>query len=243
MNLRQVRLQFRTVSGRHDLVNADGADNGADFYINAGIRHLDRRTRFQKSLARSFHLVAAGTVSVRFQLCRAVKEVWVATTSERWQLRKISWQEIRQHYLYQPTTSVGVLNCYAPTYLRPAPEVLTSEQVTALDWITQYMDDVVTDGTHALYNSLLLAAPPTEEMMVEVVGLFHSTELSAATDSNMWTALWPELVVQAACLELEKMHRNTQGLQDWNNALEMALTEIEKDGVEEDIAGGGQMEG
>ena len=51
MNLLQIRQKFRTLSGRHDLVESDGSDNGADFYINAGQRHLDRLDETQKSPA------------------------------------------------------------------------------------------------------------------------------------------------------------------------------------------------
>lgn len=243
MNLRQVRLKFRDISGRYDLVSADGTDLGADFFINAGIRHLDRRSNFQKSVGRYFAKVAAGVSRVDTPRTRAITEVWAATREERWQLELKRWQDLRASYT-EPWASIttGVPRYYSPTYLRPVPEKLTNVELTALDWVTGYMD-VVTDGTHELYNSVLVLPPLNAEMMIEVVGLFYSDALSLDTDTNMWTDLWPELVVQAACLELEKVHRNTQGVQDWTNALEMSLVEIDKDGVEELTAGNAVMEG
>jgi hypothetical protein len=42
-NLFQLRLTFRGFSGRFDLVNTDGSDNGANFYINEAIKWLDSK--------------------------------------------------------------------------------------------------------------------------------------------------------------------------------------------------------
>jgi len=41
MTLVEIRAEFLKLSGRHDLVNDDGTNNGADFYINAGLRMLN----------------------------------------------------------------------------------------------------------------------------------------------------------------------------------------------------------
>ena len=88
MNLLQIRQQLRAVSGRFDLINADDSDNGANFYINAGQKYLDRLTTTQKSYGICYRFCAVGAHSVQFPYCRAVKEVWAATTTARWQLEK-----------------------------------------------------------------------------------------------------------------------------------------------------------
>ena len=44
MNLVQIRTTFTKLSGRLDLVDEYGNDNGADFFINGGIRLLNRLT-------------------------------------------------------------------------------------------------------------------------------------------------------------------------------------------------------
>ena len=44
MNLKQIRSKFVQLSGRLDLTTSYGKDNGADFFINAGIRLLNRLT-------------------------------------------------------------------------------------------------------------------------------------------------------------------------------------------------------
>lgn len=42
MDLSEVRAKFIQLSGRDDLVNADTTDNGANYFINAGQKFLDR---------------------------------------------------------------------------------------------------------------------------------------------------------------------------------------------------------
>ena len=75
MNLLQLRVKFREISGRFDLVNDDGSDNGADFFINEGRKYLDRLDETQKSWASCFRWLEIGKFSVSFPYCRAIKEV------------------------------------------------------------------------------------------------------------------------------------------------------------------------
>ena len=44
MNLKEIRAEFVKLSGRRDLTNQYGHDKGADFFINGGIRLLNRLT-------------------------------------------------------------------------------------------------------------------------------------------------------------------------------------------------------
>jgi len=105
MNLLQLRLQFRSISGRFDLVEEDGTDIGANFYINAGQRHLDRMDETQKSWGVAHRFCEVNYYSAQFNWCRAVKEVWAATTVARWQLEKKSLQDLIASYLTTPSPS------------------------------------------------------------------------------------------------------------------------------------------
>ena len=98
MNLLQVRTLFRRLSGKFDLVNADFSDNGADFFINEGSRFLDRLDENQKSWASAFRFIGVGRYSASIQHCRAIKEVWVATATARWQLTKMTLQDLISEY-------------------------------------------------------------------------------------------------------------------------------------------------
>ncbi|MCK5603341.1 hypothetical protein KAR91_15765 [Candidatus Pacearchaeota archaeon] len=44
MTLKEIRAKFVALSGRLDLMDSYGYDNGADFFINGGIRLLNRLT-------------------------------------------------------------------------------------------------------------------------------------------------------------------------------------------------------
>ena len=98
MNLLQIRTKFRELSGRFDLVNSDFSDNGADFFINEGRKFLDRLIKTQKSYASCFRFIEVGKFSAQFPYCRAIKEVWVMSTSARWQLKKVSLQNLISDY-------------------------------------------------------------------------------------------------------------------------------------------------
>ncbi|MBU2249370.1 MAG: hypothetical protein KKD77_21660, partial [Gammaproteobacteria bacterium] len=102
MNLLEIRQKFITFSGRYDLatttISSWDTDNGADFFINAGQRFLDRRFETAKTYGRRFDSVAAGSYYQVFQNCRAISEVWCNDSDERWKLRRYDKQTIRDNY-------------------------------------------------------------------------------------------------------------------------------------------------
>lgn len=75
MNLHEIRQQFKIASARYDLVNTDGSDNGADYYINCGQRFLD--SQIDTNQTEATHLVALGAnqFSVALQYARSIKAV------------------------------------------------------------------------------------------------------------------------------------------------------------------------
>ena len=99
MDLLGVRQQFIKLSGRYDLattnVETHDTDNGADYFINAGQRYLDRHFYTLKSIGRRFDAVAADSWYLTFQRCRAIKSVWCNDDEARWKLTKYDWDRIR----------------------------------------------------------------------------------------------------------------------------------------------------
>lgn len=100
MNLLQLRTQFIKESGRYDLVvdTVNYADNGADYYIQAGQRMLDNRQPTPKSLKRYQVDIAAGAMFVKVLNLRAIKEVWLMDGDGRYQLTKKSLGWLRDYY-------------------------------------------------------------------------------------------------------------------------------------------------
>ena len=239
MNLLQLRTQFRTISGRHDLVNADFSNNGADFYINEGRKFLDRSDETQKSWASSFKFLEVGKFSVSFPFCRAIKEVWVASTTARWQLTKKSLQDLISEYLTgtPASRSVGCPLYYSPCLTRYIPEDAEVADIESfVGWV-----DISAGGAHE-YNAILVNVPTEEKLSVDIKGLYYSHELSAETDTNFWSGAHPMLLIMAAMRQLEIINRNTQGVNDWTNSISVDMKQLGMDLVEELISEVTQIE-
>lgn len=240
MNLLQVRTKFRTISGRFDLVNEDFSDNGADFYINEGRKFLDRFGKTQKSYASCFRFVEVGGFAAQFPYCRAIKEVWAMTTTERWQLEKVNLQDLIAGYLTDiPSTRTGG----SPAYYSPAITRYIPENAAA-DTFEVFLGFVdIPTGTAHEYNSILLSVPVDEKISLDIKGLFYSMELVNDTDENYWSTVHPLLLITAAMRYLEVINRNTQGVNDWTSSIATEMKTLEYDLVEELIAEVDEMGG
>ena len=240
MNLLQMRTKFRTLSGRFDLVNADFSDNGADFFINEGRKFLDRLDETSKSWASSFKFIEVGFYSVQFPYCRAIKEVWAGTTTARWQLEKKNLQDLIFGYMtgLPSTLTTGEVTYYSPALTRYIPEDLPADEFEAF---IGYVD--IPAGTAHEYNSILVMPPTDEKVLIDVKGLFYSHELSLDTDENYWSVVNPMLLYMSAMRQVEIVNRNTQGVNDWTNAISTEMKQLGMDLVEELIAEADQMEG
>ena len=233
MNLLQVRQKFREISGRHDLVNADFSDNGADFYINEGRKFLDRMDETQKSWASCFRFVEIGGFSATFPYCRAVKEVWAASVSARWQLEKVDLQKLISGYLIgmPGSRANGTPLYYSPCLTRYIPEDAEVGDIESfVGWV-----DIPAGGAHE-YNAILLNVPTSEKISVDIKGLYYSHGLADDIDTNYWSGAHPMLLIMAAMRQLEIINRNTQGVNDWTNAIAVDMKQIGMDLVEELIA-------
>ena len=241
MNLLQIRQKFRSETGRFDLVNSDGSDNGADFYIMEGSRYLDRLEEVNKSKGYFFYQLVTGQYFIPIPFCRAVQEVWVFNLTARWQLEKKSFQWLRSEYAQMFLQSdAGSPLYYAPINVRNIPSV---EDLEAGDF------DIIGAGVDVLgsddhdYNGIIVLPRADAGLNVEVGGLFYQREMVEDVDYNYWSQLHPLLLIMSAARHLEVMNRNTQGKQDWDRAIMDYLIGIGKDVVEEGIAEVSEMEG
>lgn len=240
MNLLQVREKFRELSGRFDLVNEDGSDNGADFFINEGQKFLDRLNETQKSWASCFRFIEVGFYSASTPNCRAIKEVWAGTTTARWQLEKLNLQDLIAGYMTGMPNSrtSGTPLYYSPAITRYVPEDLTAHDFESFIGLVE-----IPSGNAHLYNTILLNVPTSERLVVEVKGLFYSIEMTSDEQENYWSVANPMLLVMAAMRQIEIVNRNTQGVNDWTTAITTEMTQLGMDLVEEVIAEVDQMEG
>jgi len=239
MNLLQVRTKFRDISGRHDLVNEDGSDNGADFFINEGRKYLDRLDETQKSWASCFRFVEIGGFSASFPHCRAIKEVWAMSSSARWQLEKVDLQELITGYLtgLPASRSVGTPLYYSPCLTRYIPEDAAVADIESfVGWV-----DIPAGGAHE-YNAVLINVPADEKISLDIKGLYYSMELVDGEDTNFWSGAHPMTLIMAGMRALEIVNRNTQGVKDWEASIQTDTTGLGMDLVEELIAEVTQIE-
>lgn len=238
MNLLQVRTKFRDMSGRFDLVNSDYSDNGANFFINEGRKFLDRLDETQKSWAQIFRMLSVGQYTTTFPHCRAIKEVWAATATERWQLEKKRLQDLITGYLTElpSARSSGSPLYFSPCITRYIPE---NASVIDLEAFTGFVE--VPSGNAHGYNAILLSVPVSEQTMIDIRGLFYSMELVEDTDKNYWSEVHPMLLIMAAMRQVEIVNRNTQGVKDWEASIGTEIRQIGMDLVEELIAESSEM--
>ncbi len=240
MNLLQLRQKLRTESGRFDLVNSDGTDNGADFYIYEGSRHLDRLETVEKSLAYNYSNLPINHYFIPIPFCRAVQEVWVFNLSARWQLEKKTFQWLRSEYAQTFLQSdSGSPLYYAPVNVRTVPAV---EDIPGTLAVMASGMDVIGTSDHD-YNGIIVLPRTSAALNVEIGGLFYQPEMVADTDWNYWSHQHPLLLIMATSRHLEVMNRNTQGVNDWDRAISTYITGIGKDDVEGQIAEYNEMEG
>lgn len=244
MNLLQLRTKLIQLSGRFDLAidpaGGDYTDNGADFFIYEGQKHLDRMNETQKSWASKFCFIETNRFSATFPYCRAIKEVWAATTSERWQLDKMDYADLITEYMTELPSEreSGTPLYYSPIITRYIPEDATADIFEAfVGWV-----DIPSGNAHE-YNGIVINVPTDEKLLVEVKGFFYSMQLEAETDKNYWSEVHPGLLIMAAQRMMEVFNRNTQGVNDWDNAIATYDTQLGMDLVEELIAEVNQIEG
>jgi hypothetical protein len=237
MNLLQLKQQFKLFSGRYDLV--DENPQVVTDLINQGVRYLDRITHNQKSAGVHFTFLNVDDFHASFPYCRAVKEVWVASTTTRWQLYKKPLQDILTSYLSNNDyINSGAPLYYAPTITRSIPE---GADLTVFADYMKYID--VQTNIDYDYNAIVTVPPTDTKLLVDIRGLFYSKELVNDTDENYWSVSHPYVLLYAALRELEIFNQNKTKTELWTIALANSVSEIEKDLVDEEISEIDQMSG
>lgn len=244
MNLLELRTKLINLSGRFDLVidapNNDYSDNGADVFINEGQKFLDRLATNKKSFGSHFRFLEIGQFAISFSQCRAIKEVWIGSTTERWQIYKKDLSDLISEYLTDlpSSRSTGSIEYYSPGITRIVPQDIQNASFESyIGWVD------VPIGPAYEYNTVIFNVPTDEKVMVEIKGLFYSNELIEDTDQSHWSVNNPLLLIMSAQRQMEIFNRNTQGVNDWTNAIQTEITQLNLDLVEEVIAEVNQMEG
>lgn len=251
MDYKDIRDEFVKKSGRYDLVNSDWTDNGADFFLNAGQRMLDRRADLEKLEARFYSAITAGSVYVNTTGLLAIFQAWIADSNGRARLERCSLSDIREFY-YEPTADLtpGTPAYYAPSIVRPYPDTITATALAAFF----DTDGVIASSTEAArhygYSGIFFMPPSDGSYTLEIFGKFGSPVLSATRNGSVWTqtaSVWtvqhPDILILAALYRMEVFYRNTEGAKDWLAAMDLDLVDLDKLKVDQECAEVTQMEG
>lgn len=241
MNLLQLRTKAVELSGRYDLVvdTTDWADNGMDFYINSGMRMLERLVAMHETKARLWWNLLVGDYSWKFQHnCRAVHDVWCSDAEGRWKLEKLTPGEFYAAY----ASPVSGLTTGAPLHYA----VVSLRALETAD--RGSLAEFLTEAHEAAYDRYdyygLVFGPPTDgEYTLEVDGLFYNVELSADADQCFWTIQHPDILLRTTLYELESFSRGTEEAKNWLSAITADVFQLNLDVVDEESHGITQLRG
>jgi hypothetical protein len=246
MDYVDIRRKFAEISGRYDLITSTYEDAGADYFLNAGQKFLDRMMDSGKAIARYPVLMAAGEYVAKSIGIRSIKEVWIANSEVKTQLIPCSMQEIQTEYSEGfSAVDQGTPAYYAPAIFRPYPDTLAS--ITGMTGV----DDLILNATgHYSYNGIIVMPPCDATYTLEIVGLFYSPTLSATLvgavwtqTKSYWTEVQPELLIEAALYKLQSLYLNDSAATMHKNSVLEDFLGIDHDAVEEDTVGNMQMGG
>ncbi len=250
MDYKDIRTKFVELSGRYDLTTNTEEDSGADFFLNAGQKYLDRLMDTGKMNARYPVIVAAGTYIVKSVGIRAIREVWAGNADGKYQLIPDTLQKLREEYSEEfSDVSQGTPAYYAPAVFRPYPDTLAS--VTGMYNVSDLLlYNAVAPAQHFNYNGIVIMPPPDGTYTIEILGLFYSPTLSATLAGvtwtqvkSFWTEVHPETLIAAALFKLEGFYRNTEGSKDFKATVMDDIVGLDHDAVEEELTGDMQMGG
>ena len=261
MNLLQIRTKAVEMSGRYDLVvdTTSYVDNGMNFFIEAGLKFLDQRQPHPDSQKWYKKDIVAGDYKLNFPYCNAIKEVWMANSDGKFQLERKPLAWLREAYALEPADETqGTPLYFCPIVIGLAP---TQKRLTAVGGSKPYTAEFTYDyeellfGSEPGYRGVMWMPPVDEAHTVSILGDFLSTFYAwvpvelvdtwmlSDTASNYWSVEHPILLVQATLFAIETFYRNTEGMKDMLNAIDVLTSGIDNSMAEEESYDASEMEG
>jgi hypothetical protein len=233
MPLLDIRKRFVEFTGRWDLITDDESfrDKGANFLIQTGQKWLDRQAEVAFGEGKSYLDLPANSWFAMLNNCRSVRYVFLSNAEgERWPLYRKDYPEISELRLRDPTfVESGCPKYYALANIHTHPETIGTTTIARFGPTTSY----TAAGNPWGFNAIIVAPKPSENLLIEVQGLFFQPELVADGDQNVWSEEYPFILVLAACRQLEISYRNTSGASDWENAINAELLTLGFDLVDQ----------
>lgn len=222
MNLCELRTEFVKKSGRYDLVDESFADDGADFFIQAGQRLLDRFGDFGSGQIGEWQtLLQPNAVEFIVRNCWSISSIYSRPdTSSVWYKLTHTYSFETPKCLLSNEQMYTLVPIASFPKLKDAPASSISLPASALSHSSDFPE------TQAIRVKLLPAVH--QKTLIRVVGHFHSEPLLLDSDTNFWSQRWPETLLKAAMYELEVFYRNSEGAKDWYEAILVDMHNLEQ---------------
>lgn len=244
MNYTELAESVLSTSGRYDLQNADGTDNGLLKYVNRGQRMLDRKANVMQLTMRNFNSIAAGDYCVKLFDCLVIESVWLLPLNEseaRIPLIRRDWETMQQ--LYASPIEVqerGTPYYYSLGSFRGNPDPKLS-LIANLNIFAGFMD-VIGDNKWDV-NGFFFYPIADVDYAIQVVGKFYSPKFGTTVENSaggiiettFWSENHPELLEFATRYWMEVDNRNTEGQKDWMAVISDMLMDLDFENVERDL--------
>jgi len=243
MNYDAIAARILATSGRYDLQDADGNDNGLLEYVNRGQRLLDRKANISQLTARNFSGIKVGDYCVKVTDCRVIESVWLLPLVEgevRVPLVRTDWETMQTRYgLTIEAREKGTPTDYALGSFRGNPDPKLS-LIANLDVFAGFMD-VCGDNDWDI-NGFFFEPIADKSYTLQIVGKFYTAKFGTynirgaereITDT-FWSEHHPELLEIAARYWMEVDNRNSEGRKDWLTVMEDMLVDLDFESVERD---------
>jgi len=215
-DLQEIRARFVQITNRFDLINlplATNTDNGANRFVNAGIRYLDQALGATLLRQTKTDAIVQGDVTAEFIANLSIERVTVIDSAGdrsditgEWK----TWEEFYfDHAAGDPT---------GDTQGKPAV------------WTVGALSDI--DVTRR--TELNFRPPADQSYTIELYGRFETDRLSANADVNYWSLNFPEALALAAAYELELTLGDTAAIRGRLEALASSISFIDNDGIDFD---------
>lgn len=232
MNLGTGREEFIRLSGRFDLVNGDGSDNGADYWLNQGQNFLDDRVG-HIAQAVNMTTLSANSFYVKVKWLKYPTAVYLIDpdSQDRYFLTRLDERTFKEGFSHhdQQTAALPLAYCMASNTLAPGLNYLQATVDTYED------GDQISLSLASLYKTLLIAPKADKAYECYVQGVYKSMELVEDTDSTHWTTRYSRLWLFASLYELEVGYKNQEAMKSWLMAIEDELLNLSKNQVELEI--------
>lgn len=207
-NLFGIRKKLVDLTGHFDLVTdaheGDYSDRGANYFINAGQRWLERTMPRVNNPAWLIQSLAANANQITFNNARLIREVWLKSSEDvRIPIDQVSYWEMRRRE-YNATYTPTEVNCYASVPIGVNQWQWGEDLGSDYSWLQQ--------SQYWPTRSILLWPAPAEAVTVEVLAEWRSVDFVNDSDITSWSVEHPDMLIKAArmCME-EELHRNETG--------------------------------